>query len=173
MRASVDRQSAYQSKTRLTCSGGFSSRWILGLTVLAAACAWGQTKVTTWHYNNARTGANTTEKILTPANVNFNTFGKLFTQPVDGFVVAQPLYLPGVSIPNNGVHNVVYVATLNDTVYAFDADSGTAPALWKTSLVPEGATPAPISVQGCSGTTSFTQIGIVSTPVIDPASNTI
>lgn len=151
----------------------FSFRWIICVIVCATAYAWGQTKVTTWHYNNARTGTNTTETVLTPANVNVNTFGKLFTQPVDGFVVGQPLYLPNVNIPNQGLHNVVYVATMNDTVYGFDADSGTAPALWKTSLLPSGATAVPVSVQGCSGTTKFTQIGVVSTPVIDPSSNTI
>jgi hypothetical protein len=146
---------------------------IICVIVCVTAYAWGQTKVTTWHYNNARTGANTTETILAPANVNSNTFGKLFTQPVDGFVAAQPLYLPHVSIPNQGLHNIVYVATMNDTVYAFDANSGTASALWTTSLLPSGATAVPVSVQGCSGTTRYTQIGIVSTPVIDPSSNTI
>ena len=150
-----------------------SFRWILCVIVCATTCAWGQTKVATWHYNNARTGANTTETILTPANVNFNTFGKLFTQLVDGFVVGQPLYLPSVNIPNQGLHNVVYIATMNDTMYAFDADSGTTPVLWKTSLLPSGATAVPVSVQGCSGTTRYTQIGIVSTPVIDLPSNTI
>jgi hypothetical protein len=140
------------------------------LVCSATLYAAGQTRVTTWHYNNSRNGANTTEKILTPSNVNVNTFGKLFTQPVDGFIVGQPLYLPGVTIPNNGVHNVVYVATMNDTVYAFDADSGTTPPLWQTSLLtysPAGATPVPMSVKGCGGTTAFTQIGVVSTPVID------
>lgn len=151
----------------------FSSRWIVCVLVCAAACAWGQTKVTTWHYNNGRTSANPNEKVLTPANVNVNTFGKLFTQPVDGFIVGQPLYLPGVNIPNKGLHNVVYVATMNDSVYAFDADSSTAPALWKTSLLPSGATAVPVNVQGCSGTTKYSQIGIVSTPVIDPSTSTI
>lgn len=134
---------------------------------------WGQTKVTTWHYNNARTSANTAEKRLTPANVNVKTFGKLFTKPVDGFVVGHPLYLPDVNIPNKGLHNVVFVATMNDTVYAFDADSGTTSVLWKRTLLPSGATAVPVAVQGCSGTTAFTKIGIVSTPVIDGTSNTI
>ena len=150
-----------------------SFSWLVCVIVCATAYSWGQTKVTTWHYNNARTSANTTETALAPANVNVNTFGKLFTQPVDGLVVGQPLYLPNVTILNQGLHNVVYVATMNDTVYAFDAGSGTIPALWKTSLLPTGATAVPVSVQGCSATTKFTQIGIVSTPVIDPSSNTI
>lgn len=149
------------------------SCWIMCVAFGITPYMWGQTKVTTWHYNNARTSANTTEKVLTPANVNVERFGKLFTQPVDGFVVGHPLYLPAVNIPNKGLHNVVYVATMNDTVYAFDADSGTTPMLWKRSLLPSGATAVPVSVQGCSGTTAFTNIGIVSTPVIDSATNTI
>jgi hypothetical protein len=147
--------------------------WITCAVFCVAPCAWAQTRVTTWHYNNARTSANTTEKVLTPANVNVKTFGKLFTQPVDGLVVGHPLYIPNVNIPNKGLHNVAYVATMNDTVYAFDADSGTSSVLWMKSLLPSGATAVPVNVQGCSGTNAFTQIGIVSTPVIDPSSNTI
>jgi hypothetical protein len=155
----------------LTQSSRISCSSMLSVLVCSATLyAAGQTRVTTWHYNNSRTGANTTEKILTPSNVNVNTFGKLFTKPVDGFIVGQPLYLPGVIIPNKGVHNVVYVATMNDTVYAFDADSGTAPPLWQTSLLTYSAaraTPVPVNVKGCGSTTAFTQIGVVSTPVIE------
>ena len=154
-------------------SSRFSRVTILcALVCLITHHATSQTKVTTWHYNNQRTGANTAEKTLTPTNVKVTTFGKLFTQSVDGFIVGQPLYLPSVTIPNKGLHNVVYVATMNDTVYAFDADSGTAPALWQTSLLrysPPGATPVPVSVKGCATTTKFTQVGVVSTPVIDAA----
>jgi hypothetical protein len=160
------------SETKAKFANQFSCSMIC-MILCVAPYTWGQTKVTTWHYNNARTSTNTTEKILTPSNVNVKTFGKLFTQPVDGFVVGQPLYLPEVNIPNRGLHNVVFVATMNDTVYAFDADSGTTSVLWKRSLLPSGATAVPVSVQGCSRTTAFTQIGIVSTPVIDTASNTM
>lgn len=159
-----------ESKTRFA---NHFSCWMVCVVLCVTPYTWGQTKVTTWHYNNARTSANTTEKILAAANVNVKTFGKLFTKPVDGFVVGHPLYLPDLNIPNKGLHNVVFVATMNDTVYAFDADSGTTSVLWKRTLLPSGATAVPVSVQGCSGTTAFTQIGIVSTPVIDPASNTI
>ena len=158
------------------CNSMFASHfstWMICIMFCVPPCTWGQTKVTTWHYNNARTSANTSEKILTPANVNVKTFGKLFTKPVDGAVVGHPLYLPNVNIPNKGLHNVVFVATMNDTVYAFDADSGTNSALWKRNLLPSGATAVPVSIQGCSADTAFTKIGIVSTPVIDPTSNTI
>ena len=95
-----------------------------------------QTSVTTWHYDNARTSANTSEITLTPSNVNSTSFGKLFTDPVDGFIVGHPLYLPNVNFPGQGVHNVVYVATMHDSVYAFDADDATDPTpLWMTSIL--------------------------------------
>jgi hypothetical protein len=137
---------------------------------------WAQPSVTTWHYDNARSGANPNETILTPQNVNYNQFGKLFTQAVDGQVIGQALYLPQVTIPTLGVHNVVYVATMNDSVYAFDADSASgsnAKPLWHTTFLVGGAKPVPISIQKCGGTTAWTQVGIVSTPVIDPVAGTI
>jgi hypothetical protein len=132
--------------------------------------------VTTWHYDNARTGVNPNENILNPANVNPNAFGKLFDIPADGVVVGQVLYLPAVSIPGKGTHNVVYAATMHDSVYAFDADSNTganASPLWRVSLLPPGATPVPPNVQGCSGVTGWTEVGVVATPVIDSATGTI
>jgi hypothetical protein len=145
--------------------------------VLAGVTAAGaQVPVWTWHYDNARSGANSSETILTPLNVNYNQFGKLFTQPVDGLVIGQALYLPGVTIPGNGVHNVVYVATMHDSVYAFDADSasgGDANPLWHTSFLINGATTVPIALQGCGPTTAWTEVGIVSTPVIDTATGTL
>src|ERR1051326_864384 len=82
-----------------------------------------QPPVLTWHNDNARTGQNLQETILTPANVNSTSFGRLFTLIVDGKVDAQPLYVPGLIIPNQGTHNVLYVATEHDSVYAFDADT--------------------------------------------------
>src|ERR1700722_13646483 len=142
----------------------------------AGAPLLGQTPVTTWHYNNARTSADTSETLLTPSTVNSRTFGKLFTQPVDGYVVGHPLYLPAVSIPGQGTHNVVYVATMHDSVYAFDADSATTPALWMTSIFtysPAGATTVPAAVAKNAGTTGWAELGIISTPVIDPATGTL
>jgi hypothetical protein len=149
---------------------------IFACVALAAAVSWAQTPITTWHYDNVRSGANTTETVLTPENVNSTNFGKQFTQPVDGIIVGHPLYLPGVAIPGHGVHNVVYVATMNDTVYAFDANSGSLSALWTTSLLdysPPGATPVPIKVKGCGATVAWTQTGVISTPVIDPIADVI
>lgn len=131
--------------------------------------------VTTWHYDNARNSANTNETVLTPTNVNQTTFGKLSTDPVDGIVAAHPLYLAGVNIGGQ-LHNVVYVVTMHDSVYAFDADTPNASPLWMTSILnysPAGATSAPISVVKCGGVTGFTEIGILSTPVINPATNTL
>src|ERR1035438_9029739 len=144
---------------------------LAGVTVGGA-----QVSVTTWHYDNARSGANPNETILTPQNVNSEEFGELFTQPVDGAVIGQALYLPGVTIAGAGVHNVVYAVTMNDSVYAFDADSATgnnASPLWQTSFLINGATTVPIALQGCGSTTQWTEVGIVSTPVIDPVSGTL
>jgi hypothetical protein len=143
---------------------------------LSTTLLWAQTPIVTWHYDNARSGTNTTEVLLTPNNVNYQAFGKVMTQPVDGFIIGHPLYLPAVSIPGSGVHNVVYVATMNDTVYAFDANTGNIPPLWTTSLLsysPAGATPVPISVKGCASTVQWTQTGVISTPVIDPSNGTM
>ena len=135
----------------------------------------GPTSVTTWHYNNARTSADTSEKLLTPSNVNSASFGKLATLPVDGFVVGHPLYLPGVNVPGQGVHNVVYVATMHDSVFAFDADNGNATPLWMISILtysPPGATSVPATVTQETGI-GWTEVGIISTPVIDPTTSTL
>ena len=144
----------------------------------AALATSGQTAVLTQHNDNARTGQNTSETILNPSNVNVNQFGKLFAMPSDGQVYAQPLYVPGVTI-KGGVHDLVIIATENDSVYAYDADSGGAP-LWKASMVdaahgaggsgPETALNS-ATTTGCSDTQP--QVGITSTPVIDPTSKTI
>jgi hypothetical protein len=122
---------------------------------------------TTWKNDNARDGLNSKETILTTANVNASTFGKLFSTPVDGRLWAQPLYMSGVTI-GGAKHNVVYVATANDSVYAIDGDSGA--QLWKVSLLTGGETPG-------SATTLHSsvqpQIGITGTPVIDPSTGTL
>jgi outer membrane protein assembly factor BamB len=122
------------------------------------------TDVVTYHNDIARTGQNLQETILTTSNVTSSNFGKLLTLPVDGIIDAQPLYLSAVSIPGKGTHNVVYAVTENDSVYAFDADSGT--LLWQVSTL--GASESPSDDLGCSQISP--QIGITSTPVIDRAS---
>jgi glucose dehydrogenase len=115
--------------------------------------------VLTWHNDLARTGQNLNETILTPANVNFNQFGKLFSISVGGAqVYAQPLYVSSLSIPGKGVHNVLYIATEHDSVYTCDADTGT--VLWQVVLLKSGGTPS--DNLGCNVVQPV--IGITATP---------
>ena len=134
---------------------------ILAICWSLAGGARGQVSVLTWHNDNARTGQNLQETILTPANVNSTTFGRLGTITLDGKVDAQPLYVPGLTIPGQGSHNVLYVATEVDSLYAFDADNF-AQLLHVTLL---GANEVPSDDHGCSQVTP--SIGITATPVID------
>ena len=141
---------------------------------LELSAAWGQNDVLTQHNDNARSGLNANETLLTPANVTVSKFGRLFTHAVDGIIVGQPLYASNVLMNDGQIHNVVYVATQHNTVYAFDADStqsSNASPLWSVSLN-DGGTPDPISDYGCTGT-HYTEIGIMSTPVIDPGKTTL
>ena len=122
--------------------------------------------ITTWHVDANRSGLNSSEQTLTPANVSSQTFGKLFSYLVDGYVYGEPLIMSNVTI-NGATHNVVYVATENDSVYAFDADSyGNGTPLWKVSLLQPGETPL-------TGKVVLPNQGVTSTPVIDPSTNTI
>ena len=117
--------------------------------------------VVTYHNDNARTGQNPSETTLTLANVTSSAFGKLFFVSVDGKVDAQPLVLSGLSIPGNGTHNVLYIATEHDSVYAVDADTGT--PLWQVSMLGTGETTS--DNRGCGQVSP--EIGVTSTPVID------
>src|SRR6516162_9555239 len=150
---------------------------ISGLSLITSHLCVGQVSVLTYHNDNMRTGANLAETQLSNATVSANTFGMLFNYPVDASIYAQPLYLPSVNIPGKGVHNVVYVATMNDSVYAFDADSNTAsnaaplwyvnftnPAVGITAVNSENIEAAP-NVSG--------PLGIMGTPVIDASSGTL
>src|SRR5258708_37493222 len=103
------------------------------IAVAATFLPWpgAQAQITTSQYDNARTGAYLNEKTLTPQNVNSKQFGKIFKFTVDGDVYAQPLYVPGVEIPGKGTHNVIYIATENDSVYAFDAEANPRTPLWQ------------------------------------------
>ena len=127
-------------------------------------------------YDNFRDGQNLQETVLTPANVNVNTFGKLFSYPVDGVVTAQPLYVANVYLDNPqngspGYYNVVYVVTEHDSVYAYDASGTVSGPLWQDSFIdPPTVIPVPGSCIGYPGTKEW---GITSTPVIDPNTNTI
>ena len=154
----------------------FMNRQIL-LSVLvlgAPAAARAQVDVLTANYDNNRTNANLNEGLLNTNNVNPTQFGKLYAYPVDGQVYAQPLYVHALNMPGQGTLNVLYVATMNNSVYAFDADaaSGTAP-LWQVNLgIP--VDPASFNIPGQQPYTDIVnQIGILSTPVIDRTGGTI
>lgn len=132
------------------------SVFALLLAIIPHASA--QVSVLTQHNDNARTGANLQETVLTPANVNVNQFGKLFTRTVSSRIWAQPLYVPNVAVTGKGTHNVIYTVTEIGDVYAFDADDPAQSApLWTRDLIPTNAT------------IEFS----VGTPVIDIATNTI
>jgi hypothetical protein len=111
----------------------FRTRFALFLCLAAALHLHGQPAVLMNRYDANATGTNPNETVLTTANVKPATFGKLWSYYVDGAVFAQPLYVPGVQIPSRGARNVLYAATMNDRVYAFDADRP-GPPLWMRHL---------------------------------------
>src|SRR5262249_24266672 len=142
---------------------------LLGLWIGSSSALGQAVSVLTNHNDNGRTGANLSETILNTANVNVTQFSKLFSRTVDGQIYAQPLYVPNVAIPGQGIHNVVYVATMKNKVYAFDGDDPAASApLWQMNL----GTPVPAADTGSLNTITE-YIGITSTPVIDASSNTL
>jgi hypothetical protein len=106
---------------------------LFAVSALFTVSASGQ--VLTRQYDSARTGATLIERTLTPANVNATSFGKLFTLAVDGDVYAQPLYVPRVEVPGKGVHDLVFVATEHDSVYAFEAAGQPREPLWQVSCL--------------------------------------
>ena len=171
------RNQSSTSKFRRLAPERLEDRWLLAAT-----------NILTYLGDLAGTGANVNESTLTPADVNSTQFGKQFTSSVDGQVFAQPLYMTGVNITtgaNQGIHNVVFVATAHDSLYAFDADNGI--KLWQTSFLsatvsgvlnvnPNIATGVSITSvpNGDVGSTDISpEIGVIATPVIDPTSGTI
>lgn len=166
-------------------SAGFASitavsGTVTGVTILSVtnhtSNPGGFAGVFTQHNDIGRTGQNLGETVLTPASVQ-GSFGKKFSQPVDGNIYGQPLYVPNVAIQGKGTHNVVYVVTQNDSVYAFDADASMG-ALWQVTLLDSahgagtGATPTDTgSDNPCSDV--IPKIGIESTPTIDPSTGTM
>lgn len=139
-------------------------RFVLAVLACAALLAFSQLAVAqnvlTYHNNNARTGLNPLETTLTLSNVNSASFGKLFTLTVDGLVDAEPLYLSAVPISGSGTHNLLIVATEHDSVYAFDADTGS--QIWHITALKSGETTS--DDRNCSQVTP--EIGITSTPAI-------
>lgn len=160
-------------RTAVRTAARFGAEALEGRVLLSAV------NVLSYHNDAASTGANLQETALTSANVNASTFGKLFSTPVDGQIYAQPLYMAGVNVTagtQQGTHNVAYVATAHDSLYAIDGDTGT--VLWQdTFLVPSAALTSgghTVNVTTPSNADVNTndispEIGIISTPAIDPA----
>ncbi len=128
--------------------------------------------ITMHHTDVARTGQNLQEYALTPTSVSGGSFGKLWSCPLDGAVYAQPLYVANLSI-GGGTHNVLFVVTMHDTVYAFDADNPGCMTYWQTSFINPGAGITTQSSADATCTDTLVQYGITGTPVIDPVAKTI
>jgi hypothetical protein len=145
----------------------------LSLTLTALIATSAHAQITTSQYNNARTGANLNESILTPQNVSANQFGKLFTLRADGDIYAQPLYLPNLQIPGKGAHNVLFIATERDNVYAFDADGKSPDPLWRVTFTDPAKGIDVLTTQDVACPFITPVVGITSTPVIDAATGTL
>jgi len=154
---------------------------LLVVCIVLLSPSFAQQPFPTSRFDSARDNANIYETLLTPANVNKNSFGHLFSFLVDpgvaaspnADVMAQPLYMPNVNIVGQGTHNVVYVVTMADSVYAIDADTGA--QLWHASMLNVGGTPTTVSDKTlpCGLGNGFDEEGIIGTPVIDPSTNTM
>jgi uncharacterized protein (TIGR03437 family) len=141
-------------------------RWVPALAIAALFAASGSAQLNelTAGYGNSRTNANLQETALTPATVKVGNFGKIGTLPVDGEVYAHPLYVSGLAIPGQGTHNVVFVLTMHNSVYAYDADSAASPVLlWHVNLGP--SVPSNTFESGYTDITP--EVGILSTGAID------
>jgi hypothetical protein len=134
--------------------------------------------VFTFHNNLSRDGTNSQEYALSASSVKIAAFGKLFSCPVDGAIYTQPLWVPALTIGGE-IHNVIFVATQHDSLYAFDADANPCVQLWHVSLVDSahggttGEVPVPAANVGYYSQNIQPEIGVTSTPVIDPGTATI
>src|SRR6266436_2018015 len=149
--------------------------FLLLLFCALAPLSFAQIDIVTERYDQSRLGANLNETQLNTSNVNVSTFGKLWSYQVSGSVHAQPLYVQNVTIPGKGAHNVLYVVTMNDVVYAFDADSSSTTPLLSLDLTTQvaGSTPVPITDLVSPNLNIVGNVGIESTPYIDLPSNTM
>ena len=144
---------------------------VFGAILLFSMASTSPAQITTAQVDNARTGAYLHEVTLTPRNVNSQHFGKLFALKVDGDVYAQPLFVPGVEISGKGKHDVIYVATEHDSVYAFDAYGHPSTPLWHASFLKFGESTVPERDVQCFFISP--EVGITSTPVIDLKTGTL
>ncbi len=143
---------------------------------LFTVSAGAQVNVLTYKNDNARTGQNLSEPLLSPANVSAATFGRRFSHGVDGYIYAEPLFMSAVPMPDGTVHDIAVVATAHDSVYAFDADDNLGPnasPLWQASFIDPSRGVTPVPWQDVNCTVINPEIGITGTPVIDPATYTI
>lgn len=148
-------------------SFGRRSAWLAIFALMSATAS--AVDIITFHNDTMRTGANTSETILNQTNVTAAQFGKLYTRAVDGIMYAQPLYASAISI-GGGTHNIIFVATMHNSVYAFDADNQNQAAYWQKSM----GTPVPNTDVYTNGDPNMSpEIGICSTPVIDKSTNTM
>jgi hypothetical protein len=173
MHSSLSRYFAPPSGTRATSVNAAHFPSLLRLILICVtllAPSFAQQPFVSSRANNSRDGANTQETLLTPANVNQAGFGRVFSFPIDYIAVAQPLYVPNVSIPGQGTHDVIYVVTLADSVYAIDASTGS--QLWNASMLNGGTVASGIYLP-CGTNPGFDREGIVGTPVIDTATKTM
>src|SRR5262249_15943177 len=142
-------------------------------SVLITMTLVGTPRVFTYHNDNARSGQNLQEIILTPTKVDQANFGKIFSCAVDGYVYAQPLYVANVVKPGAGTDNAVFVATEYDSIFALDADNSACLQLWKTSFIDPAAGITTVPSDDVDSGDISPEVGITGTPVIDPLSNTL
>ena len=159
-----DARESFERKASAVCCIALEAA--LAVTPLAA-------QIATSQYDNLRTGATLNEKTLTPQNVNVKTFGRLGAFKVEGAVYAQPLFIPSLEVPGKGKHDVLFVATEHDTVYAFDADRPNDPPLWKVSFLDGKRDVTTVPARDVQCPFILPEIGITSTPVIDLKTGTI